>query len=377
MQPLMTPQDYKEAAKRERHKQIEEERRKRIFNAKQRLIGIDFEALERQIQEKKERERQEAIEDELWTKKQAQDMMVINAREKPLQEDRQRAIKELNEYRCQFQKWEDRREFDLNDPVSYYTPLNIDPNDQRFGISSLTRFEGQEDYPGSRQKIQLDQQHSWLEQQMIERKQQKCAQKVAEKALEQAEIAEGMRYRALKDLEDQCRQEQIKKTADFNKALAVKKMQQQFEEMKREIEDVTTHKMNTLTSDMLTENREAAESGLGPGRVNAANYKGMSEAEKTEIKRIQLEQIQENKDRKRKEELEELSWIEFQKNLQQSVRFIDMRLAAESKKRDESTRQVNKNLMEEQKAHRDYLEKYVYTNSCSDEYFKQFNTSTR
>lgn len=74
------------------------------------------------------------------------------------------------------------------------------------------------------------------------------------------------RYRALRELEEECRRQQIKKTAEINKAIAVKKVQLKFEEMKREIEDINTHKMNTLTSDMLTENREAGDSGLGTGR---------------------------------------------------------------------------------------------------------------
>lgn len=52
----------------------------------------------------------------------------------------------------------------------------------------------------------------------------------------------------------------------------------------------------------------------------------MSDAEKAEIKRIQLEQIQERIDQKRRNDLEELAWIDYQKNLQKSVRFVDMRL---------------------------------------------------
>lgn len=75
----------------------------------------------------------------------------------------------------------------------YKTPLVLDPKDKRFGVSSITRFEGDEDDPGSRAKLQLEQQHVWLQQQMMERNQQECARRAADLALEEAEIAEGLR----------------------------------------------------------------------------------------------------------------------------------------------------------------------------------------
>ncbi|BES98169.1 RIB43A [Nesidiocoris tenuis] len=376
MFPLMTADDFKEAAKRTRFLQVEEERRKRIFNAKQRLIGIDYAALDEQINEKKERERQEKLEEELWNKKVEQNMNMVRMMDKQKEADRQQSLKELNEYRLQFQKFEDRREFDLNDPVAYKTPLVLDPKDKRFGVSSITRFEGDEDDPGSRAKLQLEQQHVWLQQQMMERNQQECARRAADLALEEAEIAEGLRFRALRDIEEQCRREQIKKTALFNKALAVKKMQEKYEEMKKEAEDIETHKMNVLTANLHLEDG-GGQSALGPNRKSSSTYKGMSLAEKEEIKAIQLHQISEGRDRRRAEEAEEKAWNDYQMGLQQSIRFIDMKHAAEVARHEAQIRQENKNLLEEQIARKQFLDSHVYKNKCSEEYFKQFNKSTR
>lgn len=55
----------------------------------------------------------------------------------------------------------------------------------------------------------------------------------------------------------------------------------------------------------------------------------MSLAEKEEIKAIQLHQISEGRDRRRAEEAEEKAWNDYQMGLQQSIRFIDMKHAAE------------------------------------------------
>ncbi|CAG9130370.1 unnamed protein product [Plutella xylostella] len=57
---IANDQDRKEAQNRERRRQCELERRNRIFNARNRKIGVDLPFLERQIEEKRaEREEQE------------------------------------------------------------------------------------------------------------------------------------------------------------------------------------------------------------------------------------------------------------------------------------------------------------------------------
>ena len=54
MYKLDLPIDYKEAAAIERRRNIEEQRKSRIFNAKTRIIGIDLQAVEQQIKDKKQ-----------------------------------------------------------------------------------------------------------------------------------------------------------------------------------------------------------------------------------------------------------------------------------------------------------------------------------
>ena len=53
------PIDYKEAAAIERRRNMEEMRKSRIFNAKTRLIGVDVQALDQQMQDRKQMEERE------------------------------------------------------------------------------------------------------------------------------------------------------------------------------------------------------------------------------------------------------------------------------------------------------------------------------
>lgn len=66
MYKLDLPLDYKEAAAIERRRNQEAQRKSRIFNAKTRIIGIDKQALDVQVEDRKqmelmERKRSEAF----------------------------------------------------------------------------------------------------------------------------------------------------------------------------------------------------------------------------------------------------------------------------------------------------------------------------
>ena len=65
----------------------------------------------------------------------------------------------LNAFRKTFQKKEDAREFDLNDPDSLKKekPARISDDDPRCGISSLQKFAGEDLNSKERKKLQQEQ----------------------------------------------------------------------------------------------------------------------------------------------------------------------------------------------------------------------------
>lgn len=56
MYKLDLPIDYKEAAAIERRRNQEEQRKSRIFNAKTRIIGIDRQAVDQQVKDRRQME---------------------------------------------------------------------------------------------------------------------------------------------------------------------------------------------------------------------------------------------------------------------------------------------------------------------------------
>ncbi|XP_054262655.1 RIB43A-like with coiled-coils protein 2 [Macrosteles quadrilineatus] len=165
------PQDLKEAARIEKARQNEEERKARIFNSRQRLIGVDLEGLKKQIEEKKTREEEERKIEEAYVKKQIRDSEIAKRLESQIEENRRRLNEDVNEFRKQYQRAEDRREFDLYDPdgLKKSLPCRLLDDDPRLSISSAQKFEGEDLATEARKKIQTEQQKAWLEQQMLER----------------------------------------------------------------------------------------------------------------------------------------------------------------------------------------------------------------
>ena len=68
MYKLDLPVDYKESAAIERRKNMEEQRKSRIFNAQVRTIGLDLQAVEQQMKDRKQSEFMEKKRDEAFGK---------------------------------------------------------------------------------------------------------------------------------------------------------------------------------------------------------------------------------------------------------------------------------------------------------------------
>lgn len=79
--------------------------------------------------------------------------------EKRQENDIRELNKSLNDYRKTFQRKEDTREFDLNDPdiLKKDKPARVSDDDPRLGISSLQKFSGEDLNSKERKKLQQEQ----------------------------------------------------------------------------------------------------------------------------------------------------------------------------------------------------------------------------
>ena len=84
-----------------------------------------------------------------------------------MEQERREIQAELNRnvqtYRSEHQRKEQRREYDLSDPSALRSepPTRIGDFDARIGASSLQRFDGEDLAAGERRKTQLAQQMRW------------------------------------------------------------------------------------------------------------------------------------------------------------------------------------------------------------------------
>ncbi|CAB3241489.1 unnamed protein product [Arctia plantaginis] len=375
---ISNEQDRKEAQNRERRRQCELERRSRIFNARNRKIGVDLPFLERQVAEKRAERDDQNRKDLAFAVQMIKDSnlaVVLEAREK---EERRRIGEEIDKYRKMYQRLEDRREYDLNDPDVLKKQLPPRASDgEPVGLSSAQKFEGEDlDYE-ERKKIMADQKNSWLEQQVQERKAAQEERKKAEAAYMMAIKARDDRASELDRMERECRYRLGQANLKYNEALATEKKQLEQVMKAQEEADNTAEMYNNLTSDMLTENPDVAKSALGKDRAIGFMYKGMNQEELKKFYAAQKEQMAAAKAKREAEEKMEAEWQALAKAIQREVARQDI---TDQRKRREIARQLmeeNQLIALQQKEKQKYFNEVVYNNTPTDAYYSQFNTTTR
>lgn len=144
-----------------------------------------------------------------------------------------------------------------------------------------------------RKKAQIDQQKSWLQQQITERQQAEKDRIKAEKILEETLEARDRRALQLEEAERNSRREIQASIARYNLSLASEQECRRMEKSQNEEEDNMAEIYNLLTSDMLTENPDSAVSNFGSNRIITTEFRGISEAALENIRRDQKKQSQE------------------------------------------------------------------------------------
>ncbi|XP_055532286.1 RIB43A-like with coiled-coils protein 2 [Wyeomyia smithii] len=372
-------QDRKEAAAIERRRQYEEARRQRIFNARQRIIGVDTIALEQQLKEKHDiqqnvREQQRKIEDE-----QRRQNQVIQLKHREQQLLRQQLETEINQFRALSQKPEQSRDFDLFDPnyLKKSQPARVGDYDPRLTVSGAQKFDGEDLSQKERIQLQKQQQRSWLEQQIREKRKAEMDRIAAEHFLEETLQAREQRVCQLA-AEERCSRHRIQQAINqYNHHL---KQQQDWnlnQQKRAEQEDNQAEIYNHLTSDILTENPDVAKSSLGPNRIIPYAYKGMSTEELQQIRENQEKQREELHRRQKEETATKMAWDKLTNDFDRMVLAKERELNRNRRQLAGKIGHDNFRLSNEQQQKLDHLNQTVYQNRPTMEYFNQFNTSSR
>ncbi|KAI1892340.1 hypothetical protein AGOR_G00132350 [Albula goreensis] len=362
----------------ERRRIAEEERKKRIFNTRNRVIGLDVAALESQVAERREREMMEKSQDRAFESLQNMHSALLR---RQFQEEERRRVeleRELVQFRATYQRAEDSRDADIN--FKQMKSLGFSPPDlvQDLGPASMQVFQGG-DAMEKRRKAQLQELQVVLKVQTQEKAKMNLHNKQKDLLWGKAQLQQDLRALKLSAAEEECKREAQVALSKYNQAQAKEKEDQQKLDRLKEEGEKLSEVWHMMTSDLLTECPEAAEGGSGGAgpRVLLDRWKGMSEEQLSTIRKQRGEQLAEKERQRDLERQRDAAW--------DSLRMIQNKTGVEEETRErEGERErrtemdrYNLQLAREQHAHQQYLDKSVYTNRPAASYFTQFGSSSR
>lgn len=375
---LTSESDLKEAAIIEKRRNAEEERKKRFFDAKQRILGVDCDELDRQVMEKEKALQAQREIERLEAEEMRKNLEIAEARENELREQKKQSEVELNEFRKQCQQPKDCSDFDLNDPdgTKKTLPPRLDDSDPRLSKSGGQLFLGEDLTHQNRIREQKILQKQWLDQQIAERKNIEMNKKKSDQLID-ASISKYDVYsmsqsdRMMSEKRDLQRQ-----VREYNEALARQKRENDKKRKEMEQQDNLAEVYNLLSSDFLKET-QLKGSNLGPNRIIPYGYKHMSDEQ---ILQLQKEQEKQQADIQRKKLEEDEQKRQFDQLVEDNYREMTLKeraLNRNIRNMNHNVMKENEELAKEQKYKIEHFEKVVNTNAPTEKYFDQFNTTSR
>lgn len=376
---LTTEKDRREADKISRRRLQERQRKERILDTKSRIFGLDTEALDQQVAAKQRQKDAEKRRDQEFAELERKTAEELGLLERQELEMKRQLEDETNLFRKTSQLKESSREFDLNDKDALKKEVapRVPDHDPWLSVSGAQKFAGEDLAHSERLKAQKEEQRFWLQRQMEEKQRERAARKLQDRDICSALLATATREDQRVAMDTARRNELSRENAEFNQRLARQRQTQRISDRVTEEQDNLAEIYNHLSSDILTENPETATSALGGNRKVQTMYRGMSKAEVETYRQAQLRQQEESLRRvgaeKRREE--ELQRVERGIHRQGELEQRQQERLARNEMMDlkEENQRLAGEQMEEQRA----IKEQAMGNEPTEEYFKQFNTTSR
>ncbi|XP_039707381.1 RIB43A-like with coiled-coils protein 1 isoform X3 [Pteropus medius] len=375
---LDLPPDPKEVAAIEARRNREKERQSRIFNARTRVIGVDVEALNSQVEERRLREAAERSKEAAYGTNQVQYDLVAQMLEKEEAERTRRLAKKVQDFREQKQQLRNRCEFDLSDPDRFWNEFPACHNDSvpYYGLTSLQYLSGEDLDRAACLRMQQEQFRSSLERQLREQQLARIEEQRIEMLNDQLRLAMDTRAAQVAKLEESCRIAMMSAMANANKAQAAELAERQRREHKRKQDANFTEIQNQITGD-LTKKHPIAQHSVTPQRVQSHCWKGITPEQRAAMKKAQEVQRLEKEAQRKAERAQNAEWEGQAVCLAQAAMELEeqeRQLGAEFRR---GLGSFNQQLAKEQSAQHNYLNSIIYTNEPTAQYYLQFNTSSR
>lgn len=375
---MNTDSDYKEAAIIEKRRNAEEERKRRFFDAKQRILGIDCHELDRQLMEKGQAMQAEKERARLEAEEMKKNLEIADMREQELRDQKKQSEIELNEYRKLCQQPKDCNDFDLNDPNGRkkMLPARVDDLDPRLSKSGGQLFLGEDLTHQNRIREQKILQKQWLDQQIAERKSLEMNKRKSDQLMHESISKHDIYSVSQSDRLMNEKRDLQRQIREYNQSLANQKRANDQKRKQLEQQDNMAEIFNFLSSDLLRENQPKG-SNLGPNRCIPYAYKHMTEEQ---LEKLRIEQEMQKADIERKriaEDQQRQQWDRLAEETYREMTLKERALSRNIRQMNCNLREENEELAKEQKFKIEHFEKVINTNPPTEEFFQQFNTTSR
>ncbi|KAM9855224.1 RIB43A-like with coiled-coils protein 1 [Aulostomus maculatus] len=364
-----SPVDQAIAKAVERRRAAETARKARIFNTRLCLMGLDTDALNQQVQDKRHQQNLERQRD------QAFDKLRRNHDEMLLQSDmRERemgaaVLADLTHCWTTQQRAEDSCDTGLKCGLQEASKLTIPESELGPASMQILQREGLGEEEKKREQIKKTERDLRAQKEYNERK------RLGDRHKEM--VHQDQWWQQQHTLEEECKKATRIALDNYNRALAVEQAEKQREQRRREERENLAEMVHTLTSNVMT---EGAVQQVGEGRppqVLTDRWKGMSPEQ---LRTIHMEREAQRLERQRRRDAEKFQDAVWDFQLLRASREAEeeeRRTAELRRERRMQTDQYNLQLAREQQAYQQYLDKKLYTNTPTKDYFHQFNTSSR
>ncbi|XP_029614808.1 RIB43A-like with coiled-coils protein 2 isoform X1 [Salmo trutta] len=355
------------AASLERRRNREMQRQDSIENPKVRTIGIDKEALDSQVNERKKKEQAEAESLKAYAADAVRNDKAACLLDQCQLKDERLLHGAIENFRLNFQPRWSRREYDLSNP---------DKIKGQEVIQMLPGLVGEDPDSQGRLKKQQEQLREWSVQQQHELATARHQQRQEEQQYDQDRVDLDNKALQLQKIEEERRRTVALATKNFNLTKAAENAEKQWKEWQQQEENSRTDILNQLQGELLSESQEQGISVLGLPRLRPDSYKGHTDEQLRHIINCQQQQIDEKRRIQAEQQQEELQQDRFRVASARTALLMERQQARINKQLRRTQDNTNAQLAEAHREQKKYLEK-VYTNIPDDSYFSQFNTSSR
>lgn len=357
-----------------RRRQMELDRRARIFDAKRRTIGVDKEVLDQQCVENAQRRAAEAEKNRREGLEHLKCQQQLKLMEKEKAAMQRTMEKECKDYSLQNLHYAARSEFDLNDPkaITKGAPARVGDTDPRCGPASMQQFNGEDLMREERVRQQRLATVDFIEQQKFEKEMLK-----RQNAGEDGKYAQ--QTKEITTLRDQVEEREVALRRELmlenqNELLAcIAQNQKKKQEKAQYDQDMNARELNHHSSDtFLNENGTAHHNG----RVVRDAYKGSTRDERIQVRDMQREQAEATAQQKASEGGQDFAFNYHTELSRKQLVMMEREKARMKRSLAAENARQNQMLAQQQRDNKAALD-VAYRNNFAPEFFDQFGVGTR